>query len=259
MQVFKSTRRIAAFLLGLGLLSFSCGEIRIAGVPLDEFAKGKRSAESTSEAPEDEAAASAPQRPQITLTALDIPKVVAQIAGPDNKTWVLQSRTEDGEPPDTICHADDQLVIFARKLIEIRVGNARCRMEDGSLDKDVSATWQLTDKRSLLIIGQDIPPYQVHIVELSPQQMLLEFTDSDGTLVQERYQAVIGANDGEAAPPSSGASGSTNAPPPEERPQPGSLPPDVPENIVPNSGGFGTRVPDVPIFGPTPKQDEDDS
>lgn len=104
-----------------------------------------------------------------------------------SKGWQLKKRQRQGLDVMQPCNQDDGMVIFFSKRIDIEIGPVRC----GPNDQKQTGSWQLTDRPSLLVSNEGGTPYEVQLLELSSNRMVISYIDEENVLVLEGYETPV--------------------------------------------------------------------
>lgn len=103
--------------------------------------------------------------------------------------WQVSSRKVNGEAVPLGCHLDDQVIFLASK-ITFDVGDLRCTLPKDAtsqIENNRVGRWQMTDRRSLLVILPDEAPYEIKILAMDEAHLTLEVQEDTYTLVEETY------------------------------------------------------------------------
>ena len=141
---------------------------------------------------------------------LSVPLLDRLLTGNGSKTWQVTKRTEDERDAGVDCYLDDQIKIFRKNTIELRVGKSLCRY-DGAPVKDRLGGWQMTDGLNLFLRVNPEQPYQLKILSLNANQMEVSYISNNGKRVLETYIAI---DMGESEAPTPAPLGSNIGQPP---------------------------------------------
>jgi len=127
--------------------------------------------------------------PAPTLLPSEVGQLIEYLTQNEEKTWQLMSRKIKGQPVDLGCHIDDKLIFRRDNLVTVDIGTIKCDPRDPA-EITQQARWQLTDQRSLLLITFDAPPYELKILELDANKMVLESFRDPRVVAEETYLAL---------------------------------------------------------------------
>ncbi len=136
-----------------------------------------------------------PVNAQAPAKPTDVQSLLNLLTGNGSKTWQVTKRTEDERDAGLDCYLDDQIKIFRKNTIELRVGKSLCRY-DGAPVKDRLGGWQMTDGLNLFLRVNPEQPYELKILALNANQMEVSYISNNGKRVRETYIAIdLGENE----------------------------------------------------------------
>lgn len=127
-------------------------------------------------------------RPKITVDVpKDPPSQILLLTNDSSKGWQLKKRQRQGVDTLTPCDQDDGLIIYSSKRIDFEIGAIRCGIDD----KKQTGFWQLTDRPGFLVSLDGAVPYEVQLLALSTNRMIISYTDETNEPVLEIYETPV--------------------------------------------------------------------
>jgi hypothetical protein len=136
-------------------------------------------------------------RPKATVDVPADPLIQIRLLTNDSsKGWQLKKRQRKGIDAMQPCNQDDGLVLYESKRIDFEIGPIRCGLEDVKQ----TGFWQLTDRPSLLVSSGGENPYEVQLLELSTNRLVIAYTDEENEPVLESYETPVAQEPVESGP-----------------------------------------------------------